>query len=808
MPALWDGYEFPADELGFWSQEIFAAALELAESDRATFVGHACEGSEPLRSEVESLLADLWSDQPAPLFQGVCRPGDVVRDCLILRALGRGGMGEVYKAIQRPLRRIVAVKVVTGGVGASPMFAREAANTARLVHPNIAAVYDADLQSERPCIVMEYVEGISLRLWLDRHWSAREGPPSDDLLRSIVRQVALALGEAHRRGLVHRDVKPENILLTKHATDYTVKVVDFGVARRLDTRGGPVVGTPGYVAPEQLNAAPPDRRSDVFALGVVLYELLTGKQPFAGRTNAETFFNTLSVVPDFPSDASSAELSGIARRALEKSPDDRYQTTEALIADLDGRSTESREIGHNPLLSELPDGVQRWWARRSSGFIVALISFIWGCTTLALSVASGAACVRVVWAASGLTRVHEMIYGYAIEPNAGLWYLIGASLCCLTGFGFLEAAHRGLARTKILVTANSAGACPPSPVESIATRNRRYFKYVTPIIVLLAACFVLVPELGFRRDHAFGWVQADLAGEQATKSYDELRRAGKVGELPALTALCDGCAIHVAAVFNKSTGFQPPSPIGFGVFLALALTHQIAFIGFLWWIAAKILFFFGLLSTALLGGAKEGLRLVPDFQDTDDYRFGLGRLDNVYYTILVFTAVGSFGVFLQVAANVSKGTYFLAGDPAPALFGQAVLLLGTLALLAVLLLTPIGVFLFLTIKAVDEELARLSAARRSLEARLSEAQSMEERDRLRLDIEQTRDRRAIAKKQSLLPIRQPAFLALLAASLLMLVALPLSVQWFNSATRAPSAGRQTISDTVCAVCGNAPAAKR
>ncbi len=351
---------------------------------------------------------------------------------------------------------------------------------------------------------------------------------------------------------------------------------------------------------------------------------------------------------------------------------------------------------------------------------------------------------------------------------------------------------------------NGAVAGPSRPLERIAAHNQHYFKYATPVIILLAVCFVAVPELAFRRDHAFGWVQADLAGQQVSQRYDDLRRAGKIGMLPSLAGLCEGCSIEVAAVFNNSKGFQAPSPIWFGIFLTVALTHQIALISFLWWIVAKILFYFGLLSTALLGDAKHGLRLAPDFQDTDDYRFGLGQLDNVYYAILVLTTVGSLGLFVQVAANVSKGTYFLAGDPAPALFGQAVLLLGTLGLLAVLLLTPICVFLFLTIKAVDDELARLSAARKSLEARLVETESVDERSLLRVDIERIRDRRETAQKQGLLPLRQPAFLALLLASLLMLIVLPLSVQWFSGGARTIGGGRQTIGDAVCAACGNAP----
>src|SRR5262249_40250197 len=154
-----------------------------------------------------------------------------------------------------------------------------------------------------------------------------------------------------------------------------------------------------------------------------------------------------------------------------------------------------------------------------------------------------------------------------------------------------------------------------------------------------------------------------------------------------------------------------------------ALTHQIVLAAFIAWLIAKILFFFGLLSTALLGGAHHRLRLVPGLQATDHYRFGLRRLDTVHYGLLVLVAAPALGLFFQSPANVSKGTSFFAGDPTPALFGQAVLLLGTLALLATVLLTPVGVFLFLTIKAVDEELARLSAARKDLEGRLAGATS-------------------------------------------------------------------------------------
>ncbi len=270
-------------------------------------------------------------------------------------------------------------------------------------------------------------------------------------------------------------------------------------------------------------------------------------------------------------------------------------------------------------------------------------------------------------------------------------------------------------------------------------------------------------------------MQADLAGAHVGARYDDLQRDGKIGGLQPVAALCEGCAVHIAAVSNKRNGFEAPPSWWFAAFLAIALGHQVVFTTFGLWIGAKIVFFFWILSTALLGGGTYGLRLVPDFQDTDDYRFGLGRMDNVFYAILWLVAVSALGLTLQAAANVAKGTYFFAGDPTPALFGQAVSLLGVVALLLVPLLTPGGVFLFLNIKSVDHELARLSTIRRSLDAQLQTTIVLEERDRLRAELIDVGARRAIAKKQSLLPIRQPAFVALLSGSLLMLLLLPLSI---------------------------------
>jgi len=196
--------------------------------------------------------------------------------------------------------------------------------------------------------------------------------------------------------------------------------------------------------------------------------------------------------------------------------------------------------------------------------------------------------------------------------------------------------------------------------------------------------------------------------------------------------------------------------------------------------------------------------LVPDFADTDDFRFGLGRMDNVYYAILWAVALGGVGLSMQAAANVTKGTYFLRGDPSPALFGQAVTLLALLVVFAVMLLTPVLVFLFLNLRVVDEEMARLSGVRRVLEAQLRDARQPEEQEHLRTELREVSIRRANATKQTLLPTRRPSFLALLGVCVLLLLTLPLSIQALG---RAGDRGH-IISELFCSVSGNAARSPR
>jgi len=787
---VWAGYEFH-ETLEFWATEIADAALDLPQDEREPFAATVCAESTDLLSRTRALLAHPWRE-PNPNHLGVCRPGEVVRDCVVLRLVGRGGASEVYRAIQRPLKRIVALKVISGDPAS---LAREASNAALITHPNVVAVYDADPQGPRPCIVMEFIDGVTLRTWIERQRRRGRSSPADEL-RSILRQTVLALEAAHQRGVVHCDVKPENILLLKAGPEYVVRVTDFGIARRRETTRGPAIGTPGYIAPEYLSGGFPDARADLFAVGVVLYELLTDHHPFAGRSVAETFYNTLSAVPEFPADIDPT-LATIARKALQKDPARRYQNAEGLLIDLDVPADATSEGSCNPLLSEWPERAQRWWTRHSSGAVFALASLVWGCVSLLASVGLGASCVRVFWAPDGAVRpAQQMMFGYAVEPNAGVWYVIGVCAAILVGCGFLEAAHHGLLRTRTLTTTDTRG---PDALSRVAATNRVVFRAVTPTIAVLALLFVAVPELVHRLDHAFGWVQADQTGNYIGAHYEDLKRRGRIGDVPSLATLCDGCPVRVAAVFNQTDAFRPPPTPWFRAFLVLALSHQVVFTAFAGWIAAKALFFFWMLSTALVGRATHGLRLVPDFADTDDFRFGLGRMDNVYYAILWAIALGGVGLWLQAAANVTKGTYFLGGDPSPALFGQAVTLLALLTVFAVALLTPVCVFLFLNVRAVDGEMARLSAARRALEAQLREAPRPEDQARLRAELNDLTVRRANAKKQTLLPIRRPSFVALLVVCLLLLLALPLSIRALG---RAGNPAGNAISELVCSISGN------
>jgi len=265
----------------------------------------------------------------------------------IVSPLGAGGMGEVYRARDPRLGRQVAIKILPRLADASSMklqrFEREARATGALNHPNILAIYDIGVHEGLPYLVSELLEGETLLARL------RHGPLAQHKAIEYGKQIVAGLAAAHARGIVHRDLKPENIFLTK---DGVIKILDFGLAKWFgepgdsrpglktaapQTEAGVLVGTVSYMSPEQIRGEDLDHRSDIFAFGLVLYEMLAGIRAFDGKSAAETIAATLyQEPPEFPeSSHPSLQVEQIVRHCLEKKPDDRYQSARDLQFQLD-----------------------------------------------------------------------------------------------------------------------------------------------------------------------------------------------------------------------------------------------------------------------------------------------------------------------------------------------------------------------------------------------------------------------------------------------------------------------------------------
>lgn len=264
--------------------------------------------------------------------------------------LGRGAMGVVYLAHDAAIDRQVAIKTIhrrllqeAEGEEWLARFRREVQAAGRCLHPNIVTVFEYGEENNAPYIVMEYVQGLELRHYL----KDRQPLPLANAVAVII-QVLHALGHAHGSGVVHRDIKPGNIILL---TEGQVKVTDFGIAR-LDTagnltQGGMTVGTPGYMAPEQFRGQATDRRADLYATAVVLFELLTGVRPFDGRGASELMYQVLNEPPrraTLLNPRLPVELDAVLYRGLAKSPADRFQDAQAFIAALEGLNLVEREI--------------------------------------------------------------------------------------------------------------------------------------------------------------------------------------------------------------------------------------------------------------------------------------------------------------------------------------------------------------------------------------------------------------------------------------------------------------------------------
>ncbi|HEX6730428.1 MAG TPA: protein kinase [Pyrinomonadaceae bacterium] len=344
-------------------KEIFYGALERPPGERESFIDSACGDDEETRREVFQLISaheatgeflavpasDVAAKSMASSNRESLTRGERIGHYTIIRAIGTGGMGEVYLAQDTRLGRNVAIKLVSASFTTQAdrfrRFEREARAASALNHPNLCTVYEVgEMENGRPYIVMEYIEGMTLRQRIS------QGQLLLSEALNIAMQVGSALTAAHQAGIVHRDVKPENITVRP---DGIVKVLDFGLAKlteqgrdtdstmptqiRTQTDTGMIVGTARYMSPEQARGYPVDARTDIWSLGVLIYEMAAGKVPFEGATNTDVVVSVLerepaSLIDHLP--RAPAELDRIVTKALRKNREQRYRAIKDLCLDL------------------------------------------------------------------------------------------------------------------------------------------------------------------------------------------------------------------------------------------------------------------------------------------------------------------------------------------------------------------------------------------------------------------------------------------------------------------------------------------
>src|SRR6266496_1525211 len=393
--------------------DLFQSAVERAPGERAAFLHEACHGDEGLRLEVESLLTsydraenfiELPAFKVAPELvtsnKTAASVGKVIGHYRIESLIGVGGMGEVYLARDERLGRKAALKLLPDSLTTDETqlsrFKNEARSASALNHPNILTVYEIGTDGNRQFIATEFIEGITLRALLAR------GRMNPHPALEIAVQVGSALAAAHETGVVHRDIKPENIMLRP---DGYVKVLDFGIAKlteqrlasddhavettaALQTRPGLVLGTAHYMSPEQARGQKVDARTDIWSLGVVLYEMVGGSPPFSGETPSDCIASILmteppplsGVLPDVP-----LKLESILQKALRKNSDERYQTIKEMLVDLRNLKGELEAQGSSPRTRARAESIVSKIKRHKRGVFLTLAAALLAAAAVAYS---------------------------------------------------------------------------------------------------------------------------------------------------------------------------------------------------------------------------------------------------------------------------------------------------------------------------------------------------------------------------------------------------------------------------------------
>ena len=315
----------------------------------------------------------------------------------ILEVIGEGGMAIVYRALDHRLNRDVAVKIMRDEMAADEEFRRrfctESHAVAMLSHPNIVAVYDVSHNDNVEYIVMELVDGITLKQYMER-----KGMVAWKEVVHFTKQISKALAHAHERGIIHRDIKPQNIMLLR---DGTIKVGDFGIAaleNEVYENNGEAIGSIHYIAPEQARGECPDARSDIYSLGVMMYEMLTGVLPFTGNTLGEIAVQHMNAKPVPPHEKNPEiplELERITLKAMSAELSERYQSANELLSDLeafihtpvtiDGESADYENPDVKPVRSSTELSRERYRLRRRRSGVVSFMSGTFGLLVLAVA---------------------------------------------------------------------------------------------------------------------------------------------------------------------------------------------------------------------------------------------------------------------------------------------------------------------------------------------------------------------------------------------------------------------------------------